>query len=153
MQKIYMAHQANTESYRFLQTDWKSRCLFEDNLYKTWNSSALIWSPADLDKKKGKAKTGSWKYLYLELKKQFTPSTMLKTNKYDYQYRGFYCLIVTTNANKLCKSRADDFNSSLHVNFPSIKGEGRRIRASIKFPFTLSPNSLWFFFSPKSELF
>lgn len=53
----------------------------------------------------------------------------------------------------LCKSRADGFNSSPHVNFPSIKGEGTRIRASIKFPLTLSPNSLWFLFSPKSELF
>lgn len=40
-------------------------------MYKTWNSNALIWTPADLDKKKGKVKKGSWKNLYLELKKQF----------------------------------------------------------------------------------
>lgn len=117
-------------------------------MYKTWNSYALIWSTTDLDKKKGKAKKGSWKHLCLDLKKQFNLSTIPKPNKYDYQCRAFGCLILTTNANNLHKSRADYFNNSPLVKVPTIKGKGKRICAF--FSFTLSTKSLLYLFSPKS---
>lgn len=53
---------------------------------------------------------------------------------------------MATNANQLCKGRADSFNSSPHANLSSIKGKGRRTVHHLNFPLCYQPTACDFSF-------
>lgn len=54
--------------------------------------------------------------------------------------------MVVANANKLCKDRADYFNSSPHANLSSIKDKGRRTGHQLNFPICYQPTACHFSF-------
>lgn len=53
---------------------------------------------------------------------------------------------MATNANKLCKGRADYFNSSPRANLSSIKDKGMRLVHHLNFPLCYQPTACDFSF-------